>query len=211
MTGADLVVGRVVMWRDIFQGRIAFARPMRVVSANDGLIVCSLRAGTPCKMHSTYAAGERDRYVEDLASGGWSLTDTLWRSTDVLHLVKPGTWYACCLFFDAATHRFLHWYVNFQEPLRITSTHLDTFDLCLDIVADPVRGWRWKDEQEFDRAIELGVISRQAQQAVRSAARDVIARIAAKAPPFDGSWTTWRAAADEPLPSLRLGWQAVAR
>jgi hypothetical protein len=207
---ADLAAGNVVVWRDIFRGRIAFARPMRVVAADARLIVCALRAGTRCKMHSTYIRGERQRYVEDLATGQWSLQDAVWQSTDVLQFVTPGAWYSCCVFFEAETHRFLHWYVNFQMPVSASTVSLDTFDLCLDIVVSADGEWRWKDQDEFDRAIELGVISPTAQRGVRSAANEVIARIGAKATPFDGSWNAWRPLADEALPQLISGWDAAA-
>lgn len=202
----ELAAGDVVVWRDIFRARIAFARPMRVVSVQDGLLVCSLRAGTPCKMHSTYATGDRDGYVAALATGDWSLVDHEWRSTDVLYILTPGTWYACCLFFDAETHRFLHWYINFQEPVRASSQHIDTFDLCLDIVVDKDHTWRWKDRQEFDLAIELGVISQPMQQQVMSAAAEVIDRIEARAAPLDGSWTDWQPPAHEAPPTLLANW-----
>jgi hypothetical protein len=93
-TAVDLAAGNVVVWRDIFRGRIAFARPMRIVSTDERLIVCSLRAGTRCMMHSTYIRGERDQYVQDLASGHWFLTEAVWHSMDVLYLVMPGAWYS---------------------------------------------------------------------------------------------------------------------
>ena len=54
--------------------------------------------------------------------------------------------------------RFLGWYVNLQAPLVIRGDRFDTTDWALDIMVDPDGSWRWKDEDEFVRAIELGCL-----------------------------------------------------
>jgi hypothetical protein len=80
-----------------------------VVVEAEPAVECELRyAQRDCQPSRSAIRGERDQYVEDLASGHWSLEDAVWQATDVLHLVMPGTWYACCV-FDAVTHRFSHW------------------------------------------------------------------------------------------------------
>lgn len=182
---------------------------MRVVSASDELIVCSLCAGTPIKLHSTYKSGRRKQYIEDLATGDWTLQDATWHSTNMLMFSPANAWYALCLFFDADDGEFLHHYVNFQRPRRRTSVGFDTFDLCLDLVVPPGGIWRWKDEDEFARAIELGLLSSDEERCVRAAADEVIAMIEARRAPFDGGYIDWRAPAALMHDAFPLGWQEL--
>src|SRR5262245_11479567 len=168
--------GETVIWRDVFRDRVVFARPMRVVSVSDELVVCSLLAGTPVKLHSTYKSGQRKQYIEDLATGDWTLQDATWHSTNLLVLSPANSWYALCLFFEAGSGEFLHYYVNFQLPRRRTSIGFDTFDLCLDIVVEAGGSWRWKDEDEFARAVELGLLSTDVERRVRAAGAEEIGR-----------------------------------
>ena len=74
----DPAVDETVVWRDVFRDRVVFARPMRVVNSSDELIACSLVAGTPIKLHSTQKSGRRKQYIEDLATGDWTLQDVTW-------------------------------------------------------------------------------------------------------------------------------------
>ena len=54
---------------------------------------------------------------------------------------------------DAATDRFAHWYVNLEEHgVRWDDgsvAGVDVVDQDLDILVEPDRSWRWKDEEEF--------------------------------------------------------------
>jgi predicted RNA-binding protein associated with RNAse of E/G family len=202
-------VDETIVWRDVFRDRVVFARPMRVVAACDDWLVCSLLAGTPIKLHSTYKSGRRKQYIEDLATGDWTLQDATWHSTNLLMLSKADAWYALCLFFAAGSGEFLHYYVNFQRPRRRTAIGFDTFDLCLDIVVAPDRSWRWKDEDEFARALELGLLSKDVERRVQAAGREVIAMIEAARDPFDGRYDGWRPAAALPHPTFHPGWQDV--
>jgi predicted RNA-binding protein associated with RNAse of E/G family len=200
--------GETVVWRDVFRGRIVCARPMRVVTASDDLIVCSLSAGTPVKVHSTYKSGRRKQYIEDLATGDWTLQDATWHSTNMLMFSPANAWYAACMFFDAERGQFLHYYANFQRPRYRTSIGFDTFDLCLDIMIPPGGEWRWKDEDEFARAVELGLLSSDEERSVRAAGEEVIGMIEARRAPFDGGYVNWRAPAAL-LTAFPVGWQEL--
>jgi hypothetical protein len=61
--------------------------------------------------------------------------------------------YSVWLFFEP-DGAFRNWYVNLEEPaVRWDDGHLaglDTVDQDLDIVVEPDRAWRWKDEAEFE-------------------------------------------------------------
>ena len=101
--------------------------------------------------------------------------------------------------------RFLGWYVNLQAPLVIRGDRFDTTDWALDIMVDPDGSWRWKDEDEFVRAIELGVFAdTRAADAVRAEGERVIAER-----PWPTGWEDWRPPPEwTPLP-LSDNWHVV--
>src|SRR5205085_851562 len=62
------------------------------------------------------------------------------------------------LFWNVERDEFVGYYVNLQEPLRKSSAMcFDSFDHTLDIVIAPDSSWRWKDSDELDFAVELGL------------------------------------------------------
>ena len=100
---------------------------------------------------------------------------------------------------------FLGWYVNLQEPLWRTRWGFDIRDLQLDILVVADRTWRSKDEDEFARSIECGLISAANEEETRAAAAGAIAAIEAGAWPFDDSARDWRPPVEWKLPPLPEG------
>ena len=198
--------GRSIVCRDVFRGRVAFARAFWVVEDRDDLLSCFTEPGAECRMQSTYLTGDRLRYLHDLAAGTWTLEPMAWHSSRVLLLLPPETWYAYALFFDPESGELRHYYVNFQEPWRRTHCGFDTFDLCLDLVVTPERRWYPKDESELELAVELGVVSPAAEASIRRACDEVITQIERGQPPFDGSSSDWRPPPDTEGPRLPSGW-----
>ena len=80
------------------------------------------------------------------------------------------------------------WYVNLQAPLVVNGACFDTADWALDIVVDPDGEWHWKDEDEFEEAIRLGVFPDEASaDAVRKEGERVISE-----QPWPTGWEQWR-------------------
>jgi hypothetical protein len=73
-----------------------------------------------------------------------------------------------------------------------TPLGIDTRDHGLDVVASPDGTWRWKDEAEFAKRLELGVDTLAHQTAVRAAGEEFIQRLQNKIPPFDQGWENWQ-------------------
>ncbi len=198
-----------MLYRDLWRGRVWSARAMRVVEDQGALLALWVEPGAPCKLPASYLRGERNGLLEELASGTWELRDAVWRHTRLLTLIPSDRWYTISLFFDPAADRFSFWYVNFQRPCARTALGIDTCDLFLDLVVAPDHRFSYKDEDEFARARELGLITPEIDARVRSAAEQVIASIEARAFPFDGSWQRWR---PDPVAcaALPAGWDAAA-
>jgi hypothetical protein len=119
--------------------------------------------------------------------------------------------YSLWLFFDE-DGAFRNWYVNLERPVARWDdgdlAGVDTLDYDLDIVAQPDRSWRWKDEDEF--AYHLAhpdVYWCEDEQAVRAEGRRVAGLIEAGDPPFDGLWTDFMPDPSWPTPAeIPTGW-----
>jgi hypothetical protein len=143
------------------------------------------------------------RYLERWTRGDDPI-DLTWSRTHVLQLVRPGAAHTVEVRWRE-DWTFLDWYVNLQAPLRRTALGFDTTDWALDVVVSPAGEWRWKDEDDFAEAVELGVFDGVGAAAVRAEGERVIA-----ARPWPTGWGDWRPPADwTPLP-LPDGWADVA-
>jgi predicted RNA-binding protein associated with RNAse of E/G family len=98
----------------------------------------------------------------------------------------------------------LGWYVNLQAPLQVNGRNFDTADWALDITADPNGGWRWKDEDDFAEAVELGILDSAQAAEVRAEGERVAA-----ARPWPTGWEGWRPPADWTPLILPAGWDVV--
>jgi hypothetical protein len=88
-------------------------------------------------------------------------------------------------------------------PVAIRGNKFDTTDWALDVWVEPNGEWRWKDEDEFARAQELGVLDADAAARVRAEGEQVIAE-----KPWPTGWEDWRPPQSwQPLP-LPDDWDA---
>ena len=125
----------------------------------------------------------------DLLSNDICLVSRKWVDTDVLMLVLPGAAHAVYVMWEAGQTTLKCWYIDLQEPLRRTAIGFDTNDHLLDIVISADRSvWRWKDEDEFEEAVRLGVFSQEEAQAIRAEGERVIERFLAGQSPFCDGW-----------------------
>ena len=69
---------------------------------------------------------------------------------------------------------------------------------------------RWKDEDQLERAVDVGWISAADAQRVRSEGERVIERAARREYPFDGELISWRPDPAWPIPELPADWAAIA-
>lgn len=107
-------------------------------------------------------------------------------------LQQPEEAHAIWLFWDATDWSFIGYYINLQTPLVRTSVGFDTADLLLDIQVAPDLSWHWKDEDEFEAALDHGILTDGTATMARDAASRAIADLEAQRWPFDGSLLDWR-------------------
>jgi hypothetical protein len=202
----------VIAIQEVWRGRLWAARPARVVQDDGELLVLWCPGGTPWKVaatppHRTSPDGRTAWYADLLTGGDWVLTDAIWR-TPTLWLVRESDWYAVWVAVLGSADGW-QWYVNLQEPFVRTPSGIRATDLMLDVVVDPDRSWRLKDEADFEALLSHGLVDAQTAAAVRLDAERSIERIEQGDWPFDGSWLDWRPDPAWPLPELPEGWDEV--
>jgi predicted RNA-binding protein associated with RNAse of E/G family len=125
-----------------------------------------------------------------LADGEWAMEEKTWWGGPAIHVIPASAPYSLWP-YRTADGEHVAWYCNLQEPLRRTPHGFDTNDWTLDVVASPdLSSWQWKDEDELEEGIRVGLYSVNEAQRIRAAGADVIALIESKAPIFD-EWKDW--------------------
>jgi protein associated with RNAse G/E len=102
------------------------------------------------------------------------------------------------------------WYINLQEPLHRTKLGFDSMDYFLDIVISPDRStWHWKDEDEFNEAIEMGFFSPEQAQAIRTEGERALHSFLTRYEPLYDNWGKWRPPTTWTVPRLLENWDKV--
>jgi Protein of unknown function (DUF402) len=134
------------------------------------------------------------------------LRDLRWQG-DVLMLHPHDAEYSVWFFF-APQGAFRSWYVNLERPAARWSGGVDTVDYDLDLLVQPDRSWRWKDEDEFVAFLKHpDVYWVTDSDAVRASGDRVVKLIEAGEFPFDGTACDYRPDPQWTVPAaLPAGW-----
>lgn len=193
-------IGEVILYRQVRDGRVMLAAPLRVVDDTPEQIVLYQGPDTAFKSARTTDGGK----VHDFSS--WILTDLVWTGGSLLRLIRPGDWHCVDVEFGPRGE-FESWYINFQTPFRRTATGLDTEDLVLDLVVAPDRSYRVKDAEDFRRAVADGHVSADAAAHVEIELARMIERVRRWETPFaDSCWPTWTPPAGWSSPPSLPAW-----
>jgi len=194
--------GDSIVLRGVWHGKLWWACPALVVQDAPNSIALYWQAGALSK------SPRRRLTPRDLLSTEkLELVDRPWVNTDVLMLVTPGAAHAVYAMWETGRTTLRCWYIDLQEPLRRTLIGFDTMDHLLDIVVSPdLSEWQWKDEDEFNEAIAIGVFSAEEARAIRAEGERVIQLIRTGVPPFCSGWERWSPPIDWKLPNLSAGW-----
>lgn len=201
--------GETIVHQEFWRGRLWAARPLIVVEDTPERLLLWLPQGTVRKVPCTPPGRDdppvrRDRVIANLDRADWVLGDHVW-DVSCLWLLRPGDWHAVWTTW-VGEGQHLGWYVNLQAPLRRTAIGIEAMDLMLDVVVEPDRTWRWKDDDEFDEILERGIFDAATGARVRQEAHDAIRRVEAGDAPFREPWPSWRPDAGWSLPVLPDGW-----
>jgi hypothetical protein len=206
--------GETVVVQEVWRERVWAARPMTVVRDDGDVAALWFPQGTRWKAPTLDPRrpwfGDRgQRLAECAASGDWVFRDGEWDASTLV-LMREGDWHAVWVSWLADGSHW-GWYVNLQKPYRRTALGFETMDLMLDVIVDPDRTWRWKDEDELAVFVERGVFEPAIADRIRIEGLSVARRAERNEPPFDEPWPEWRPDPSWALPRLPPGWNEPCR
>jgi hypothetical protein len=204
--------GETILMQEVWRERVWAARPMTVVADHGDLLALWYPRGTRWKApttppHRRREAARAARFATSLRLCEWAFVDYEW-DVDSLWLLSVGEWHDVRVsWLPDGTH--WGWYVNLQEPYQRTARGIRTMDLMLDVLVNPDRTWRWKDEDELETLVNEGVFDAPVAQHVREVGLQVAARAERNEPPFSDPWPEWRPDPAWRAPELPPRWDEL--
>jgi hypothetical protein len=189
--------GDAVLFRSIYRGNVRWCFPHRLVEGQHDCFTLYLQPGNSGKH-----MGHDDDYLVRWAAGD-PMVDHAWQTHHVLWRIRLGEAHMLGLFWTE-TWEFAGWYVNLQAPTQLNGRCFDSCDLALDVWIEPDGSWHWKDEDDFARAQQLGILQADAAAELRAEAEKVIA-----ARPWPTGWEDWRPPRDWGPLALPEDWHVV--
>ena len=199
-------MGDIVVLR--YLGRIRAGMPAIMVEDGRERVLVYLPHGTRWFGAPEPAAGRTER-VRAIARGETAVTGRLvpWRN-HLLRVLLPGRPFSVWLFWSPEWE-FRSYYVNLEASFARSAAGFDSCDHVLDVCVRPDRTWYYKDLDELDVCVEVGLMSGALADRVRRDAEEAIALIEAWQAPFDAGLEEWRPDPAWPLPALSPGWDAL--
>jgi len=202
--------GEVISWRGIYRDRIWDVQPTLLVRDTLEEVVLTLLPGTECLAEETYPKGKKNanrRWY--FVNKDWQLAKYSWQTNRLLLLFEREKFYSTILFWNHQNNEFLCYYINFQLPFRRNHCAIDTLDLDLDLIIHPDFSYEWKDVDDYQKAIEHGLISSEWIQGIEEAQPEIFNKLEKRQYPFDGSWLDWTPDPSWSPPTLPENWDKI--
>ena len=200
--------GEVILNRGLDErDRVIDVKPVVVVEDSDEQAIFWLPLETPTirPVLIDHTPRTPRRWVD----GNWKLIDSVWRWAELLMIVRHDELRSTWVRWNA-DREFQGWYVNLQGPLMRTHLGFDIRDHQLDILIDPDRAWRWKDQDELDLAVELGRMTAAQAVDIRAEAAHAVAAIESNVSPYCDGWERWTPDPTWRRPQMKPGWEDVS-
>ena len=192
--------GQAAIVRNVLDGRVRWAAPMRVVRDDGDFVALFLDIGT----HYQTEADSEGKQTRDFVHATGNV-EQVWGRHRALWLVRFGDHHATVPMWNEAG-TFVGWYVNFQEPLRRTADGFETMDLVFDMLIGPDLRWSWKDEDEFEDGIRAGWFTTEQLDDLKARGMAILEAARAGEPPFGDGWQDWKPDPTWPVPELPANW-----
>ena len=203
-------LGDVIVWRGVFRNRVWHAQPVIVVKDTPEELCVTLLPGTECVAPEGYLDGkDSTKRRWSFKDKDWKLENYAWRTNRLLILLEPDTYYSTMYFWRADSNDFLLYYINFQLPFQRSHCGIDTLDLDLDLIINPDFSFRWKDEDDYQKAIDHEVIMPEWMQEIEIAKKEIFNKLEKRQYPYDGSWLNWIPDPNWLPPKLPKNWDKI--
>jgi protein associated with RNAse G/E len=200
--------GDVIAWRGIYRGQIWHAMPTYVVKDTPQELVLTILPGAVCKVDKDYGRKDGKR-IWDFIDTDWKLDDFIWHTNRLIFILEPEKYYSINLFWNHSSNEFVGYYINFQYPYRRNDCGIEAMDLELDIDIEPDLSFRWKDVNDYQKAMECGIIPSDCVQGIEAAKPEILERIENRCYPFDGWWLDWKPDPTWSPPKLPADWDKI--
>ena len=178
--------GDHVVLREIWRGRVWYARPAIVVEERADLRMFYVPPTVTALVPVDDAGSSLRLYAER-----WTLVPEERGDVGVLSFAFPDAAYTVILAVGVRGRE--GFYVNLQAPLTPTAIGFDTVEHILDARIAPDRSsWSWKDEDELAEAVARGIFTVADAASFRAWGERAVARVLERQPPFDLDWSGWR-------------------
>ena len=173
-------------------------------------MVLTLLPGAECIAPEGYLDGkDSNKRRWTFKDKDWETQEYLWRNNRLLLLLEPEKYYSIIHFWDNESNEFLCYYINFQLPFQRSHCGIDTLDLDLDIVINPDLSWHWKDVDDYQKAIDQGIIPPKWTQQIDAAKKEIFEKLERRLYPFNGSWLNWKPDSSWSSPKLPANWDKI--
>ena len=205
---SKFLYGAQILYRELDEhSHVIDVKPVTVVEDSDERIVLWLPLGTPTK--KPVLLKHIPSTPRDWVKRSWALVDSIWQWAELLIIIRPDECRATWVRW-AADRVFQGWYVNLQSKPGRTRLGFDIWDHQLDIIVEPDRNWRWKDQDELDLAVELGRLTPGLGKAVRAEGQVAVEEIERNGGLYSEGWEHWHPDATLTRPKLRADWNDLS-
>lgn len=194
--------GDPALFRFVWPWKVFSAKPTTVVEHTASRVALWLAPGT-----RTIAPPGFHLPVPQIRARDWTHEDWRWYGGRLM-IWEAGSSHSIYVTWSDEGE-FLGWYANLEDPWRSSALGFDSTDHLLDIVIRPDRTWSWKDADQLDDAVQVGLFTLEQAQAIRAEGERVIELVEAWAAPFDEGWEFWRPDPDWPRPTVPGNWDEV--
>lgn len=202
--------GDVMTWRGIYRNRLWHAQTVIVVKDTLEELAVALLPGTECVAPEGYLDGkDSTKRRWNCKDRDWKLKNYAWRANRLLILLEPDKYYSTMHFWHGDTNDFLCYYINFQLPFQRSHGGIDTLDLDLDLIIRPDFSFEWKDEDDYQKAIDNDVITPEWTQEIEKAKTEVLNKLEKRQYPYNGYWLNWMPDPDWSPPRLPENWDKI--
>lgn len=176
---------RVVVFRSIYRGRTIYAISAWLIEETDSHVVLATVPGAECLS----LVGDRQQVLRDIAAGTERVERCAWERNRVLWIVPFDAAYMLGLFWRDESDEFVGYYINLQAVVERDATGFNSCDQILDVVVPPDLNWRWKDHDELEVAVEVGLFSQHEAAEIRANGARAIEELPRLIPT---GWEQWR-------------------